>query len=152
MSIRRTLWICPKCDELKPTRHESVIRHIVRKHNSLGEPISVTTRQTRNQMIATGSLAPIKRSPGGTLSRECYSNSFDAVITDRKIEQGKAQTGFSDVRETFIRLRQVQLTNETNENVKEIIKQNLAIIASLADLKEMYEPKRSRRNFTGEFA
>jgi hypothetical protein len=27
----------------------------------MGEPLSVTTRQTRNQMLALGSLAPIKR-------------------------------------------------------------------------------------------
>ena len=78
MSLKRTLWVCARCKELKPTRHESVIRHIVRKHNSLGEPISVTTGQTRYQMIASGSLAPTKRSPIGNSSQGFHNYSFEA--------------------------------------------------------------------------
>ena len=60
--MRRTLWLCPKCSELKPTRHENVVRHVNRKHGSVGEPVSVTTGQTRNQMLALGLLSPIRKS------------------------------------------------------------------------------------------
>src|ERR687889_2198426 len=76
MRIKRTLWLCPKCSELKPTRHENVIRHLNRKHGAVGEPISVTTGQTRNQMLALGVLSPIRkhfmRKP--VSSQEVYDN------------------------------------------------------------------------------
>jgi hypothetical protein len=43
-------WTCPKCPELNHgTRHESVNRHIRRKHEAIGEPINLNTGLTRSQ-------------------------------------------------------------------------------------------------------
>ncbi|HYY67580.1 MAG TPA: hypothetical protein VE572_04465 [Nitrososphaeraceae archaeon] len=46
-AVERTLWSCPRCDDLKPTRHESVVRHIDREHDSLEEQLSVIIGETR---------------------------------------------------------------------------------------------------------
>src|SRR5919109_4417429 len=105
MPIRRTLWRCPRCNELKPTRHESVLRHIGRKHGSLGEPLSVTTGETRNQMLASGSLAPVKKSflrkpspdPG-------FSDNFSTIASDNKNKQIKDSRGSSDLFDQMIAL------------------------------------------------
>ena len=44
-------WVCPNCPELRHgSRHWSVGRHIERKHNGIGEPISLNTGRTRSQM------------------------------------------------------------------------------------------------------
>src|ERR687896_279936 len=61
-------WICPKCPELNHgTRHESVLRHIRRKHDSIGEPINLNSGFTRHQL----GLNPNRQSPysGGSLTR-----------------------------------------------------------------------------------
>ena len=61
-------WICPKCSELNHgTRHESVLRHIRRKHDSIGEPINLNSGFTRRQL----GLNPNRQSPysGGLLTR-----------------------------------------------------------------------------------
>jgi hypothetical protein len=61
-------WICPKCPELNHgTRHESVLRHIGRKHDSIGEPINLNSGFTRRQL----GLNPNRPSPysGGLLTR-----------------------------------------------------------------------------------
>jgi hypothetical protein len=156
--IKRTLWICPTCIELKPTRHESVVRHIGRKHSSLGEPLSVTTGQTRNQMLALGSLAPIKRSFLGksSSSQGFYDNSSPSFATTlaHKNEQVRASTGSADVSDTWIRLRQLELVKDTNQKVQNIINQNYTIIRSLDEVvKEIYKLKQSRNNnFVGEFS
>jgi hypothetical protein len=49
------------------TRHQSVLRHIRRKHNSIGEPINLNSGFTRRQM----GLNPDRQSPylGGMLTR-----------------------------------------------------------------------------------
>lgn len=53
-------WICPMCPELNHgTRHESVLRHIRRKHASIGEPINSNSGFTRRQM----GLYPNRQSP-----------------------------------------------------------------------------------------
>jgi hypothetical protein len=148
MSFKRTLWVCPRCKELQPTRHESVIRHIVRKHNSLGEPISVTTGQTRYQMITSGSLAPIKRSPIGNSSQGFY-NFSDRSIANHKIEHKEAHVGSSDVSDSILRTRQLELTAETNENVKKTLGQVSLLNAILANF--IYELRGSQKNF-GDFA
>jgi hypothetical protein len=45
-------WICPHCPELNHgTRHESIIRHIRRKHQSIGEPINLNPGLIRRQMV-----------------------------------------------------------------------------------------------------
>jgi hypothetical protein len=44
-------WVCPYCPELRHgSRHWSVGRHIARKHNGIGEPVSLNTGFTRSQM------------------------------------------------------------------------------------------------------
>jgi hypothetical protein len=56
------------CPELNHgTRHQSVLRHIRRKHASIGEPINLNSGFTRRQM----GLNPDRQSPylGGTLTR-----------------------------------------------------------------------------------
>jgi hypothetical protein len=61
-------WICPKCPELNHgTRHESVLRHIRRKHNSIGEPVDLNSGFTRRQL----GFNPNRQSPyaGGLLTR-----------------------------------------------------------------------------------
>jgi hypothetical protein len=56
-------WICPNCPELMHgTRHESVVRHINRKHQTVGEPVSFNTGLTRIQMGLKSNLqAPYAR-------------------------------------------------------------------------------------------
>lgn len=52
-------WICQKCPELNHgTRHESVLRHIRRKHYSIGEPINLNSGFTRQL-----GLNPNRQSP-----------------------------------------------------------------------------------------
>lgn len=61
-------WICPGCPELNHgTRHESVLRHIRRKHDSIGEPINLNSGFTRRQL----GLNPNRQSPysGGLPTR-----------------------------------------------------------------------------------
>jgi hypothetical protein len=55
--IKKTKWLCPTCTELSPTRHWSVRRHIQRKHDGVGEPISFNTYQTRDQMHMASSVS-----------------------------------------------------------------------------------------------
>jgi hypothetical protein len=150
MLIKRTLWRCPRCNELRPTRHESVIRHIGRKHGSLGEPVSVTTRETRNQMLASGSLAPVKKSflrksdadPG-------FSDNSSTIASEYKNEQIK-DSRRSDLFDRTIMVKQLELIEETNQKVQNIIYQNSTIIATLA---EIYRLKGSRNNNSaGDFA
>jgi hypothetical protein len=63
-------WICPMCPELNHgTRHQSVLRHIRRKHASIGEPINLNSGFTRRQM----GLNPDRRSP----SNISKSRTFD---------------------------------------------------------------------------
>lgn len=156
MAIKRTLWICPRCNELKPTRHESVVRHIDRKHRSLGEPISVTTRETRNQMLASGSLAPIKKPflRKSTSTQGFYNNYSSTTISDQKNEQGKPSTGSSDVFDTVITYNQLKWAKDTNQKVQNIVNQNSTIITTLAEImKEIHGLKGSRdNNFVGRFS
>ena len=61
-------WICPTCPELNHgTRHQSVLRHIRRKHARIGEPINLNSGFTRRQM----GLNPERQSPylSGMLTR-----------------------------------------------------------------------------------
>jgi hypothetical protein len=56
------------CPELNHgTRHQSVLRHIRRKHDSIGEPINLNSGFTRRQL----GLHPNRQSPysGGLLTR-----------------------------------------------------------------------------------
>jgi hypothetical protein len=52
-------WICPRCPELNHgTRHESVLRHIRRKHDGIGEPLNLNSGFTRSQMGLTSDRRP----------------------------------------------------------------------------------------------
>jgi hypothetical protein len=155
MTTKRTLWRCPRCNELKPTRHESVIRHIGRKHGSLGEPVSVTTGETRNQMLARGSLAPVKKSFLRKSGPDpVFSDNSSNIDSDYKIEQIKGSKGFSDLFDRAITLKQLELAKETNQKAQNIIYQNSTIIATLAEIKnEIYRLKGScNNNSAGDFA
>jgi hypothetical protein len=130
MRIKRTLWICPRCSELKPTRHESVVRHIARKHWSMGEPLSVTTRQTRNQMLASGSLAPIKRPFLGKPKDQGFhhDSSITAGYKDWNLNSSP------DLIDKAVMVNLVSMVKETKQNTKIIMSQNFTIIASLSEV------------------
>ena len=146
MQLKRTLWICPKCSELKPTRHESVIRHIARKHWSMGEPLSVTTRQTRSQMLASGSLAPVKRhfSTKSTDQRTRHDLSNGVDYKDRNINPSP------DLADKAVMLTLVSFRHIA-ENV---LTQNTTIISTLAEvMKEISKLKQSSGyDISGNFA
>ena len=58
-------WVCPNCPELRHgSRHWSVGRHIERKHNGIGEPISLNTGMTRSQMGLDSFPSQINRTNG----------------------------------------------------------------------------------------
>lgn len=150
MQLKRTLWICPKCSELKPTRHESVIRHIARKHWSMGEPLSVTTRQTRSQMLASGSLAPVKRhfSTKSTDQRSRHDRSNGVDYKDRNINPSP------DLVDKAVMLTLVSWVKETRQITENVLTQNTTIISTLAKvMKEISKLKQSSGYDTsGNFA
>ena len=150
MQLKRTLWICPKCFELKPTRHESVVRHIARKHWSMGEPLSVTTRQTRSQMLASGSLAPIKRhfSTKSTDLKARHDRSNGVDHKNRNINPSP------DLIDKAVMLTLVSLVKETRQITENVLTQNSTIISTLAEImKEISKLKLSRGYDTsGNFA
>ena len=158
MRIKRTLWLCPKCSELEPTRHENVIRHLNRKHGAVGEPISVTTGQTRNQMLALGVLSPIRKSfmRKPVSSQEVYDNPSN-IIEYKNINKNKnidTSTGSSDLTDKAIMLNLVSRAKETQQNMQNIMNQNFTIINILRDFM-MYvsKPEQSRNNNNfGDFA
>ena len=130
--IGRTLWICPNCREIKPTRHESAVRHIGRKHGSKGEPISINTGETRRQMLASGTLARNRR-PFTRISSTSKRGLSDTYTTpDREIHQAKA-IGSSDLFDTKEIFR-VEL-------MKRILNQNATIIQTVADIWIMIKSK-----------
>jgi len=154
MRIKRTLWLCPKCSELKPTRHENVVRHINRKHGAGGEPISVTNGQTRNQMLSLGLLSPIRKSfmriP--VSSQEVYNH--PSTILDYKNKNIDTSTGSSDLTDKAMMLNLVRWAKEMQRDIQNIMIQNSTIINILSDL-VMYvsKPKQSsNNNISGDFA
>ena len=150
MQLKRTLWICPKCSELKPTRHESVIRHIARKHWSMGEPLSVTTRQTRSQMLASGSLAPVKRhfSTKSTDQRSRHDRSNGVDYKDRNINPSP------DLVDKTVMLTLLSWVKETRQITENVLAQNTTIISTLAEvMKEISKLKQSSGyDISGNFA
>lgn len=134
MTIKKTLWLCSKCSELNPTRHESVVRHINRKHGVVGEPISVTTAQTRNQMLALGLLSPIRKSfiRKPVSSQEFYDN--PSTILDYKNKNIVIPTGSVDLTDKAAMLYLVSRAQETQQDMRSIINQNSIIIKTLNDI------------------
>jgi hypothetical protein len=135
-AIRRTLWICPKCKELNPTRHESVVRHIGRKHRSMGEPISINTGETRHQMLISGSLSQTKN-PSAKIfdSARRFSDTFTA--TDVENLKGKAPDPF----DRQIQFSQVIALETITQKLQNIINQNATIIAALAEIWKLVRTK-----------
>jgi hypothetical protein len=154
MRIKRTLWLCPKCSELKPTRHENVVRHINRKHGAVGEPISVTNGQTRNQMLSLGLLSPIRKSfmriP--VSSQEVYNH--PSTILDYKNKNLDTSTGSSDLTDKAMMLNLVSWAKEMQKDMQNIMIQNSTIINFLSDIMmNVPKPKQSsNNNISGDFA
>ena len=154
MRIKRTLWLCPKCSELKPTRHENVVRHINRKHGAVGEPISVTNGQTRNQMLSLGLLSPIRKSfmriP--VSSQEVYNH--PSTILDYKNKNIDTSTGSSDLTDKAMMLNLVSWAKEVQKDMQNIMIQNSTIINFLSDIMmNVPKPKQSsNNNISGDFA
>jgi hypothetical protein len=154
MRIKRTLWLCPKCSELKPTRHENVVRHINRKHGAVGEPISVTNGQTRNQMLSLGLLSPIRKSfmriP--VSSQEVYNH--PSTILDYKNKNLDTSTGSSDLTDKAMMLNLVSWAKEMQKDMQNIMIQNSTIINFLNDIMmNVPKPKQSsNNNISGDFA
>jgi hypothetical protein len=140
MRIKRTLWLCPKCSELKPTRHENVVRHINRKHGAVGEPISVTTGQTRSLMLALGLLSTIRKSFMGKSisSQEFYDN--PSPMLNYKNKNIDTPTESSDTDDKYIMLRLVSMVKDTQQAMQTIMVQNSIIINYLNE-NMMYVPK-----------
>jgi hypothetical protein len=156
MRIKRTLWLCPKCSELKPTRHENVVRHINRKHGALGEPVSVTTGLTRNQMLSLGLLSPIRKffMTKPVSSQEVYDNPSTILDYKNKNTNIDTSTGSSDFADKAAMLYLVSRAKETQKDMRNIINQNSTIIDILSYImKYVPEPKQSSNNNTfGDFA
>ena len=151
--IKRTLWLCPKCSELKPTRHESVVRHLNRKHGAVGEPISVTTGQTRNLMLALGLLSPIRNFTEKSISsQEFYDNPSPMLnYKNKNIGTPNESSGTDD---KYIMLRLVSMIKEMQNQMKTIRVQNSTIIGYLNE-NMVYVPKStqpSNDNNDGNFA
>jgi hypothetical protein len=116
-------WTCPNCPELNHgTRHESVFRHIRRKHQSIGEPINLNSGLTRRQMgLKSNCQAPHlgglqKGPPFYALSNVSESRTFD--FYDR-------------IEKQFLRpLRQlVEMRNLLNQNRANSLQGNLQNVA-----------------------
>jgi hypothetical protein len=134
MHIKRTLWLCPWCSELKPTRHENVVRHISRKHGVVGEPISVTTRQTRNQMLALGLLSPIRKSfVRKPVSSQVLFDNF-STMPDYKNINTDTPTRSSDLFDKALMLHLFIRAKESQQDIRTIIYQNSIIIKTLNDI------------------
>ena len=101
-------------------------------------------------MLASGSLAPVKKSflrksdadPG-------FSDNSSTIASEYKNEQIK-DSRRSDLFDRTIMIKQLELIEETNQKVQNIIYENSTIIATLA---EIYRLKGSRNNNSaGDFA
>lgn len=129
----RTSWLCPNCNELNPTRHESVIRHIHRKHESFGEPISINTRQTRRQMLEYMSpnafYAPYLKTPWLNYGQP-FRNSKTQAEQDSKGEDERTDA-LSDM---VMKTQQIKLLSDINQNLKYLQNQNATIINMLVQM------------------
>jgi hypothetical protein len=136
-TIKKTLWICPKCRELKPTRHESVVRHIGRKHRSMGEPVSINTGETRHEMLISGSLSQTKNPYAKTFSESArrFSDSFTAP--DVENQKGKAPDPF----DRQLQFSQVKALETITYKLQNIQNQNAMIIAILTEIWKMVRTK-----------
>ena len=140
--IKGTLWLCSKCSELRPTRHENVVRHINRKHGAVGKPMSVTTGQTRNQMLSLGLLSPIRKSfmRKPVSSQEVYDNPSTILDYKHKNENRNrnrntdTSMGSSDLTDKAMMLYLVNWAKEMQKDMRNIMNQNFTIINILNDI------------------
>jgi hypothetical protein len=116
----------------------------------MGEPLSVTTRQTRSQMLASGSLAPIKRhfSTKSTDLRAQHDRSNGVDYKNRNINPSP------DLVDKLAMLNLVSWVKETRQITENVRTQNTTIISTLAEvLKEISKLKQSSGYYTsGNFA
>jgi hypothetical protein len=133
-----------------------VIRHLNRKHGAVGEPISVTTRQTRNQMLALGVLSPIRKSfmRKPVSSQEVYDNPFTILDYKNKNKNTNknidTSTGSSDSTDKAAMLYLVSCAKETQQNMQNIMNQNFTIINVLMDIM-MYVSKPEQSSINNNF-
>lgn len=136
----RTSWVCPNCNELNPTRHECVIRHIHRKHESFGEPISINTRQTRRQMLGYMSpnayYTPCPKTPWLN-SRHPFRASRTQAEQDSKGESERTDA----LSDRVMKAQQMKLliTININQNLQYLQNQNATIINILV---QMFQSKK----------
>lgn len=138
-TIKKTLWICPKCKELKPTRHESVVRHIGRKHGLMGEPVSINTGETRREMLISGSLSRTKNPFPKTISDS--SRRFSDTFTAPGVENQKGKV--PDPFDRQLQLSQVIALETITQKLQNIQNQNAMIIATVTDIWKMVRTKQS---------
>jgi len=119
-------------------RHENVVRQMNRKHGAVGEPISVTTGQTRNQMFSLGILSPIRKSfmKKPVSSQDFYDNSSTIVgyKNKNKNKNTDTSTGSSDLTDKAMMLYLVSWAKEMQKDMQNIMIQNFTIINILNDL------------------
>lgn len=141
----RTSWVCPNCNELNPTRHESVIRHIHRKHESFGEPISINTRQTRRQMLGYMSpnayYTPYPKTPWLN-SRHPFRVSRTQAEQDSKGEYERSDA-FNDM---VMQTQQMKLLITINQNLQYLQNQNATIINILVQMIQSKKLKYPSKN------
>ena len=128
-----------------------MVRHINRKHVAGVEPISVTTRQTRNQMLALGLLSPIRKSP---MRKPVSSQMFcdnPSTILDYKNKNTDTPTRSSDLTDKAIMLYLVSRAKEMQQDMLGIINQNSIIIKTLNDIM-MYLSKLERSSNNNTFS
>jgi hypothetical protein len=134
----RTSWVCPNCNELNPTRHESVIGHIHRKHESFGEPISINTRQTRRQMLGYMSpnayYTPCPKTPWLN-SRHPFRVSRTQAEQDSKGESERTDA----LSDRVMKAQQMKLLITINQNLQYLQNQNATIINILV---QMFQSKK----------
>jgi hypothetical protein len=122
----------------------------------VGEPVSVTTGQTRNQMLSLGLLSPIRKSfiRKPVSSQEVYDNPSTILDYKNKNNNTDPPTGSSDLTDKAMMLHLVSSAKEMQKDMQNIMIQNSTIIKILSDL-VMYvsKPKQSgNNNISGDFA
>jgi hypothetical protein len=121
----------------------------------VGEPISVTTGQTRNQMFSLGILSPIRKSfmRKPVSSQDVYDNSSIVDYKNKnKNENTDTSTGSSDLTDKAMMLYLVSWAKEMQKDMQNIMIQNFTIINILNDLMRPKPEQSGNNNISGDFA
>lgn len=103
----------------------------------MGEPISITTGETRHEMLISGSLSQT-RNPSAKTFSDSARRSFDTFTeTDVKNQKGKAPDPF----DRQIQFSQVIVLETITQKLQNIQNQNAMIIATLTDIWKMVRTK-----------